>query len=458
MWKVSCAKSWFAWIKQNNKGDVAILFGVLAVVLVLMIGGAVDFGRWLHARNQTIAAMDSAVLAGGRSLQVDPSDQFGAITAAQAFYNQNVQSRSTVVNDTIGFVVGDDGKSVISFGNAYVTTPFLGVANIHHLAILDETGDEHPKSEVGVGGRSKKNIELSLMLDVTGSMEGTRLADLKEAATDLVNIIVEHDQSQSKSRIAMIPTSEGVRLPSSALAMATGVRPDSLSVSESHLHPYLGLTTINRTYFLTDCIGERMGSDAFTDVMPGPGNYVVSVYKPHSSRACLPVATNELMPLSDNKSDLITAIGNLSAGGEAAVHVGVAWSWYAISPNWNGVWSSNRNYASSYGAANTQKIAVLMTDGEFNTQYSDAGIAVDGDEAPSGSSLTQVVSLCTAMKEAGVLIYTVSFDLDEGSEAHAAMMQCANDVSKVFTADDGDDLKQAMRAVALEISRIYLSS
>ena len=60
---------------------------------MLAIGAAVDISRWLHARDQTIAAVDAAVLAGGRWLQTSASDNAGAIATAQKFYSQNVASR-----------------------------------------------------------------------------------------------------------------------------------------------------------------------------------------------------------------------------------------------------------------------------------------------------------------------------------------------------------------------------
>ena len=50
---------------RDKRGDVAILFGLMALALFMMIGLAVDYGRFLSARNQTLAATDAAVLAGG---------------------------------------------------------------------------------------------------------------------------------------------------------------------------------------------------------------------------------------------------------------------------------------------------------------------------------------------------------------------------------------------------------
>ena len=45
---------------RAKRGDVAILFGLMALALFMMIGLAVDYGRFLSARNQTLAATDAA--------------------------------------------------------------------------------------------------------------------------------------------------------------------------------------------------------------------------------------------------------------------------------------------------------------------------------------------------------------------------------------------------------------
>ena len=67
----------------ERSGNVAIIYALMAVVLMLAIGAAVDIGRWLYARDQTVSAADAAVLAGGRYLQTNPTNNGGAIAAAQ---------------------------------------------------------------------------------------------------------------------------------------------------------------------------------------------------------------------------------------------------------------------------------------------------------------------------------------------------------------------------------------
>ncbi|MCH9765885.1 MAG: VWA domain-containing protein [Alphaproteobacteria bacterium] len=448
----------FSAFLSDRSGDVAALFGLMAIILFVMIGGAVDYGRWLHARHQTISAMDAAVLAAGRALQVDADDTSGAVAAAQAFYTSNTQTRLPLESDTINFAVADDSMSVTAAGNAFISTPFLSLININHLPILDEAGTDYSKSELAVGGNAGINIELSLMLDVTGSMSGTKIADLKTASKDLIDIVVWDDQSEYSSRVALVPFSEGVRLPTSALPAARGSLPNSFQKTVTYWHWYWGWTTTTKTYYLTPCVAERTGPQAYTDVAPGSGSYVLGVYTTSSSANCKPNSTNVLVPLSNDKASLKASIDALSTSGGTGGHLGTAWSWYTLSPNWNSLWSSSANNAVAYGTADTQKIAVLMTDGEYNRQYTDEGISANVSDAANGSSTDQARSMCTAMKHAGVIVYTVGFDLSSGSEAATTLAQCATDPSKAFTAADGDDLQQAFRAIALEISKLYLSS
>ncbi len=104
--------------RKDASGNVAVVFALMGVVLMLAIGGAVDVGRWLHARDQTIAAVDAAVLAGGRALQTSSSDEAAAVDAANKYYKENVTSRLPVVNDTVSFEVAGDGKGMTASGSA----------------------------------------------------------------------------------------------------------------------------------------------------------------------------------------------------------------------------------------------------------------------------------------------------------------------------------------------------
>jgi Flp pilus assembly protein TadG len=106
--------------RSDRSGNVAITFAMMAVVLMLAVGAAVDIGRWLHARDQTVSAVDAALLAGGRYLQTNSTDSAGAIAAAQKFYAQNTSTRLPLLSDAISFAMGGDGMSMTASGTAYI--------------------------------------------------------------------------------------------------------------------------------------------------------------------------------------------------------------------------------------------------------------------------------------------------------------------------------------------------
>ncbi len=357
---LACAIGRFS---RDTRGDVAILFGLMALALFMMIGLAVDYGRFISARNQTIAATDAAVLAAARTLQTNGGDQTAALKVAQTYYNQAIQNRIAVMSDTINFAVTDNATSVITTGNASVKTPFMGLGGTNSLPILHTNGADYSKATLAVGGNSETNIEIGLMLDITGSMAGQKLTDMKSAATNLVNIVVWDDQSKYTSRVAIVPFAYDVRIPSTALALARG---SGLASSE---------TVSGTKYYLSDCVVERTGTQKYTDAAPASDQYVMAHYTTTTTGSgsskkgvCDVPAAAEALPMTSNKTTLTSKISGLTTAGSTAGHIGTAWAWYMLSPNWSSLWSSSSTPA-AYGTTGVKKIAILMTDGEYNTQY-----------------------------------------------------------------------------------------
>ncbi|WP_438877115.1 hypothetical protein, partial [Bacillus cereus group sp. BC6] len=91
----------------------------------------------------------------------------------------------------------------------------------------------------------------AMMLDITGSMRGQKLTDMKAAASDLLNIVVWTDQSKFTSKVAIVPFAYDVRLPAAAFKKATG--------------------TTSTNY---PCVVERTGTEKYTDAAPATGKYV----------------------------------------------------------------------------------------------------------------------------------------------------------------------------------------
>jgi Flp pilus assembly protein TadG len=77
LWRVRVVPFW-----QDRRGGVGIIFALSAMVLIVVAGAAIDFGRATYARNDLQSAVDSAALAAGREV-ISPTDTSEQITAQQ---------------------------------------------------------------------------------------------------------------------------------------------------------------------------------------------------------------------------------------------------------------------------------------------------------------------------------------------------------------------------------------
>jgi Flp pilus assembly protein TadG len=471
---------------RNEDGVTAILFALFAIVVFGSMGLAIDGLRWMNAKKQTAIALDAAVLAGGRALQVDSANRDKALAVAQKFYEQNVSARGPVIDDTIRFSVGSNGLSFEAEGNAYIETSLLSIFGISKLPLIDEPGAGHSRAELGVGKNAEINLEVAVMLDVTGSMKGTKLADMQAAAHDLVDIIIWDDQSTFQSRMALIPFSQAVNVGSTYFNAVTNKETNSTvsslrlpgtETNSDHAFDWLKSVLLPPAHAqssgcggpnqggdgdcnsgggpsdsYSSCVVERNGPDGFTDLAPGPGKFlqVYDIAKQSVSHVkdspCRPGSVT-IQPLTPDKTKLHTKINSFVASGYTAGHIGTAFSWYTLSPEWGSVWPT-ASVPSAYGDDAVKKIAILMTDGEYNTAYNGQS---------NGNSASQAAQLCTNMKAKGITVYTVGFELGNNAAAIDTMRNCATSTGEFYNAESGSALKQAFRDIALRISRLYLS-
>ncbi len=212
-----------------------------------------------------------------------------------------------------------------------------------------------------------------------------------------------------------------------------------------------------RTWDLTDCVSERTGDEAYTDASPSSAP-VGMIYDNDGGDGDCP--NRALVPLTSNKTTLTTTITNLSTGGGTAGHIGIAWGWYTLSPNFNEMWPTSTNNAAAYGTPQVLKVAVIMTDGEFNRAYcngvpsQDYGGQINCD-ATNGDPFDQAEALCDAMKAAGITIYTVGFRLAADSEEEAIMEYCAS--GSALLASNGTALQTAFASIGESIGQLRLT-
>jgi hypothetical protein len=163
--------------------------------------------------------------------------------------------------------------------------------------------------------------------------------------------------------------------------------------------------------------------------------------------------TNAIVPLTTDRKKLKDAIDAFAADGYTAGQLGTAMAWYLISPNWKDVWPE-ASRPTPYGTDKVQKIAVLMTDGVYNTLQGDNF----GDTSSEATTaLNHAKSLCTGMKGKSITVYTVGFNLDSKA-AKSMLKSCATSDDHYYDTSGGDGLKAAFRDIALKISKLRLTN
>ncbi len=390
--------------KNDNKGTVAVITGVTLIPVMLCAGIAVDYTRIAHTRGLVDDALDAAVLMAGQSLSEGRNVNAQFQEEFEDFFRANINGRTKLLNDVniVSFDANPTTGEISAVAKSSIDMTFMRIIGKDRINIRSETGAIF----------SSKKIELAMMLDVTGSMgrEG-KLAALKVAATDAVNILLPTTSTNNKMRIALVPYSSSVNVGNLSRLVSTNRR--------------------------NQCVTERR-RNRFNDA-----SYRTSKVRGRDANC----PEQEVVPLTANPAPLKATIGSLSARGRTAGHLGVSWSYYTLSPKWSAAWGGDAT-PGNYANTKVKKIVLLMTDGEFNTVYTGGG-----------DSASFAISTCADMKRQGIEIYTVAFKAPIA--AQSTLRSCASDEggdSKYyFSADNANELKMAFRTIAQDIRRLRLT-
>lgn len=117
---------------RNERGAVAIIFGMTLVPVVVLAGAGVDFGRSVQARTQLQRAVDFAAL--GAAQMSDATQQQKIDRATNFFWANDAANPFGVLGVPVLNVVyvGDD---LTVNSRALVNTPFLSIAGVHNLEV-----------------------------------------------------------------------------------------------------------------------------------------------------------------------------------------------------------------------------------------------------------------------------------------------------------------------------------
>jgi Flp pilus assembly protein TadG len=447
---------------RDDSGNIAMIFGLGVFTLLGATSAGLDYTRMTNTRASLAAAADAAALA---AAQAPPNE---AVALARQVFDANFRDQSLVAAFSAGpFRKGaDTAFRVEATANVPMTlSKVMGV----------DTRPVRSVADAMLG--NDQDIQVALVLDVTGSMAGSKLASLKTSASNMVNTLYDKLTQANQIKMSVVPFAEYVNVGLHNRNQPwISVPPDSSTTQQVCWQT----RDITRTYNCrmqfhswTDCndgvCTPRSGTWQVCDHDYGPyyqtcqnqtntvrwngcvgsRNYPLNVRDENYNTNPVPGIMNvgcpaPITPLSSARAPVLNAITGLGASGNTYIPVGLMWGWASLSPlaPYSEPVNPNRT---------TQRYIVLMTDGE-NT-LSPTYPKHDGWDVPTSNNLT--AELCTNAKAAGIQIFTIAFEVTSNPVKNL-LRTCATSVDRYFDATNSLQLAAAFDAIAKQMTQLRI--
>lgn len=499
---------------RAEDGNVAMIAAFVIPCILALAGIAIDLQNTVRQKSKVQAALDSAVLAGalgrqagntaaevttdvqiyaaalftdqGGGLACDPVavsfdetsfDIFGTVHCRQPTYIS-----SLIGHDELAFNV----RSTSTYGVGKLDVAFIfdvsGSMNDYNRLPQLKTAAAAAIDELLPDGRERDG---TVRLAIASYNHSLNAGPYINAVTDAITLGADTSNTNAQSRYnsyntrRMFDQATGKRFFYYQRGTCTSASPCGRNSS------YTWNTTrrfFDQTALSDSCVHERTGTHAATDALPTDGRWLgagnprwnfsassarkydgwqnvenqgATNYGSNSNEAyqgrhgtCMPSGP---VPLTEDKAALKAHVESLIAEGGTAGHLGIAWGWYLVSPEWASIWPEESEPL-PYREPQTSKAVILMTDGEFNVAHPTA----------SKNSFNQSMDLCDAMKASDrrIQIYTVGFQVPSGvtrtGDGRTILEYCATSPSHAFSADNGAELIEVYRSIARSISDLRL--
>ncbi len=496
---------------KSEAANVAILAAFIIPAVLGLAGIAIDLQNTVRQKSKVQAAVDSAVLAGAlqrqRGMSEDDvradvkryaesmiSQQGGGLACdamSVAFNTENQDISGSIHCAQPTYLTMLIGHDALEFNVNAASTYGIGVVDI--AFIFDVSGSMNsynrlPQLKTAANAAFDELLPDDAVLDgtvriaITSYNNALNAGPYLDAVTDSRTLSADASNSAAQSNYnayndeRMIDSATGKRFFYYQTGTCTSGGPCGRSSS---------YTWNTRRYFFEDtglsssCVYERTGAEAASDSAPGSGRWLgagnprwnfsagstsrydgwknveTSGATGYSTGAyegrhglCQPSGP---VPLTEDKAALKAHVNGLVAEGGTAGHLGIAWGWYLISPNWADIWPEDSE-PRAYGGQRTSKFVILMTDGDFNIQHPSAG----------RSSFQQSMDLCDQMKSlpSNIQIFTVGFQVPSNvqrtGDGRTILEYCATSAGHAFSADSGDELIDVYQTIARSISDLRL--
>ncbi|MFI0848986.1 pilus assembly protein TadG-related protein [Mesorhizobium sp. IMUNJ 23232] len=161
---------------RSTSGNFALTFAVVSPAVLFAVGFGIDVTNLMSAKSDLQASLDAAVMAASRTgaTEVSREDTF------DRFFASNVAGKQLL----------RDPKATIKVNETLVDIRNEGTATSHvDLKFMGLFGADPLIKVTSVAFESRKNVEVALVLDNTGSMGAANMKNLRDAANSLVDTL-----------------------------------------------------------------------------------------------------------------------------------------------------------------------------------------------------------------------------------------------------------------------------
>ena len=457
---------------RDRRGTTAAVFALALLPLMASVGVAVDSAFGFMVKNRLGKALDAAGLAAGKvvfsqNMKPDAQDYFAA-NYPQGYLDSTVTSLNIAV---------DQAREVITLSaEAKVPTNVMHLFGYPDLTVRART----------VIRRSNRGAEVALVMDNTGSMRsGGKMTAMKAAASDLVNILYGNAAALPDLWVTLVPYAASVNVGAGRQGwLAAG---DKVFAAPDPFAPSAW----------KGCVEARPGGGDETDDPPGQTPFTSFLYEADVDNVWPPVdernaAQNNgtgpnlgcgpaITSLINEKAKILDAIDDMQPWhrGGTAGNLGLVWGWRALSPRWRGLWGGDtpNTMPLPYNEPLMDKVAVVLTDGQ-NQFYDWPNHAPNGGRGPGGSDDTadgrladfgygslqagrqeldrRFARICQAMKNRGIILYTLTFGSTPDNATQNLYRNCASQPANYFHSPNNQALSQAFQSIGQRLSNLRI--
>lgn len=449
-----------------------LVFGLFMFSTMLIASGmAIDFMRHENERTQLQSTLDRAVLAAA-----DIDQQFDPNAVVQDFFvKSGIEGYELQVQSEQGIV----HRSVTARAKTNVRTMFL---NALGLTNIDAPAQSAANEQVN-------NVEVSLVLDVSGSMGRSaqsggqaKIVYLREAAQNFVDTLLR-PSTKDRVSVSLVPYTG-----------QTNAGPDLIK--------YFNL---DRTHSYSHCV-EFADDDFDSAVIPADQQLEQAQHfgwanfenGPMDNPICSDKEVDEIFAFQNNPNAINARIAAFEPRSQTAIHVAMKWAVQLLDPSAqsivNGMISESKVDGTfsgrpvAYDDEDTTKIIVLMTDGEnvdkyeipdalyqtqedidhfatepfwngdvngnyFNLETTQGARSTIGGRKSADENLAQI---CSVARDNGVIVFTIGYELGFNATAKDVLANCASSDSHAYEAES-IDLDATFSAVARTITQLRLT-